>query len=581
MKHLFTLILTLLLFTACGESERMQFEQLQQIDSIAEVNADSAVALINAINRDSLSGDNNKYYYDLLKIRTNDKAYIAHTSDSAILLVIDYFENNDFNNLLPVAYYYGGRVYSDLGDAPQAIEYFLKALECENINTHTQTVVYTQIAGIYCKQEAYDLATHAYKKAIELNRKNNNTVGTLYGLKGLATNYFKQRNYDSALIVFNQCLKRAEEIDHTKLITSIKQELAEVYIFKKEYQKALSIINSVKHQFYREDSASTVNTLAHLYYRLGEYDSTIYYSDKLIKCKNPRSRRNGYNILANLYLNNNEVEKAVNPIIESQLLNDTIINLETPHEIRKLSSIYNYQIRERENNKLKKEVQKNRYKIYALCSSIIIVIVTALIVIVFIRKRKRIIKLKLQNVEMLLKQSSDFSESTIAKNKEKISLLEKQIESINSDNTSLIQELEQQKKLLELNNEKANIFKIQKDNAIIAFNNDAFIIELHNRLKNYPESKNIISEKEWEIITKKITLLFPSFINTLHELPFKLSLYEFRISILLKTKFTPKEIARLTNHTDASVSMTRARLHKKLTNSNSHASDWDKFINSL
>ena len=88
MKHFLTLILSILLLSACGESGRMQFEQLQQIDSIAEVNADSAVAMIKTINRDTLSSNDNKYYYDLLKIRTNDKAYIAHTSDSAILSVI-------------------------------------------------------------------------------------------------------------------------------------------------------------------------------------------------------------------------------------------------------------------------------------------------------------------------------------------------------------------------------------------------------------------------------------------------------------------------------------------------------------
>ena len=396
MKHLFTIILSLLLLTACGERERVQFEKLQQIDSIAEVNADSAVALINAINRDSLSGDNNKYYYDLLKIRTNDKAYIAHTSDSAILSVINYFENNDFNNLLPVAYYYGGRVYSDLGDAPQAIEYFLKALDCPNINSLTMAVAYAQIAGIYCGQEAYDLAAPAYKKAIEVNRKNNNTVGALYGLKGLATNYFKQEKYDSALIVFNQCLKRTEEIGHTKLITSIKEEMAEVYIFKKEYQKALNIINSVKPQFNREDSASTMNTLAHLYYRLGEYDSTIYYSNKLIKCQSPRSRRNGYNILANLYLDNNDVEKAVDPMIESQLLNDTIINLETPHEIRKLSSIYNYQIRERENNKLKQEAQEHRLYLYITISGICIL---ALLLFIFYQQSRHKIHKKQQLID--------------------------------------------------------------------------------------------------------------------------------------------------------------------------------------
>ena len=396
MKNLLFVILSLLLLSACGESKRIQFEKLKQVDTIAESNADSAISLLSMINRDTLANENLKHYYDLLKIRTNDKAYIAHTSDSAMLSVIDYFENHDFNNLLPVAYYYGGRVYSDLGDEPQAIEYFLKALDCPNISSLTMAVAYAQIAGIYCGQEAYDLAASAYKKAIEVNRKNNNTVGALYGLKGLATNYFKQEKYDSALIVFNQCLKRTEEIGHTKLITSIKQEMAEVYIFKKEYQKALNIINSVKPQFNREDSASTMNTLAHLYYRLGEYDSTIYYSNKLIKCQSPRSRRNGYNILANLYLNNNEVEKAVDPMIESQLLNDTIINLETPHEIRKLSSIYNYQIRERENNKLKQEAHKHNFYLYITISGICIL---ALLLFIFHQQSRQKIRKKQQLID--------------------------------------------------------------------------------------------------------------------------------------------------------------------------------------
>ena len=135
MKHHLTIILSILLLTACGESKHVQFQQLQHIDSIAELNADSAIVMLNAINRDSLWGNDNKFYFDLLKIRANDKAYIAHTSDSEILSVINYFENHDFYNLLPVAFYYGGRVYSDLGDAPQTLEYFQKALDCENIRS--------------------------------------------------------------------------------------------------------------------------------------------------------------------------------------------------------------------------------------------------------------------------------------------------------------------------------------------------------------------------------------------------------------------------------------------------------------
>ena len=472
-------------------------------------------------------------------------------------------------------------MYSDLGDAPQALEYFHKALDCESINSHIKALAYGQMAWIYNEQRVYDLAIPTYKKAIELNSKNNNHINALYNIHNLGSIYSKQGLKDSALVLYNYIIKRAEELDYPKLIYSTKLNIAELYIFKHDYKQAHKISNSLKNILPKEDSSKIANTFAHLHYRLNNIDSTILYCNELIKSNNLNAQLNGYNILANLHIRNNNTYKAHDAIIMSTKLSDSIQKLQTPLEIRQLSSIYNYQIRERENNKLKQEAQENEIKIMFLISSIVIIVTIALSIIFIIRKRKHIIKLKLRNIELLLKQSNEFSENTIAENYKKIAQLKSQISSINSENQSLIQELENQKKLLELSNEKAIVYQSQKDNAISSFNNDSMVFELHNRLKNYHEGKNIISEKEWEIITKKITLLFPSFINTLHELPFKLSLYEFRISILLKTKFTPKEIARLTNHTDASVSMTRARLHKKLTNSNSHASDWDKFINSL
>ena len=570
-----------MLLSACGESERVQFGQLQQIDSIAEVNADSAIVLLNAINRDSLSSNDNKYYFDLLQIRASDKAYIAHTSDSAILSVINYFENHDFNNLLPIAYYYGGRVYSDLGDAPQALEYFQKALDCPNINSHTQAVAYSQIAGIYNRQNIYDLAIPAYKKAVELSENNDNIIGVIHNSKGLGNIYFKEDNNDSALILYNNTLKLAEKFKYNKIISSIKLNIAELYLFKHDYDQAHRILNSLNCVQAKEDSTTIANTFAHLYYRLNNNDSTIFYCNKLIKSKNLNVQLNGYNILANLFLNQNNITKATPYIIESQILSDSIRKLNTPQEIRQLSSIYNYQIRERENNKLKQEAQENEFKIISLCGSIIIVIFITLFIIYITQKRKHLIKLKLHNVELLLKRSYDLSENAIAKNIEKIAQLESQINLINSENQSLIHELENQKKLLELNNEHARLIKAQNESAITSFNNDTFVKEIHDRLQNYPINKNLISENEWEVLTQKICDLFPIFVDTLQNLPFKISVHEFRISILIKTKFTPKEIARLTNHSDASVSMTRARLHKKLTGSNGHAIDWDKFIHNI
>ena len=107
-----------------------QFEKLKQVDTIAESNADSAISLLSMINSDTLANENLKHYYDLLKIRTNDKAYIAHTSADEILKLVDYYESASSDKpLLPQTYYYAASVFRDLNDAPQALEYFQKALD--------------------------------------------------------------------------------------------------------------------------------------------------------------------------------------------------------------------------------------------------------------------------------------------------------------------------------------------------------------------------------------------------------------------------------------------------------------------
>lgn len=580
MRHLITLISSIHLLSACGESERNVYKQLCLIDSLANTNPDSAMTLLGDINHDLISTYNH-FYLDLLTIKARDKAFITHASDSSIISVINYFEKNDNNNLLPIAYYYGGRVYADLGDAPQALEYFQKALDCENINLHTMTVAYSQIAQIYNKQDVFELAIPAYQKAIKLNNLKNDTIGLLYNMRNLGEIYFKRDQNDSALILYEKSLQLAEMIGNEKLISSTKLNIAEFYLFKGDYTKSMETLSSVKSRFPQEDSTIVANTVAHLYYRLNNEDSTIHYCNKLINSQSFNAQLNGYNMLVNLYLKNRKNNAAYDMMVKSASLSDSISKIQTPHKIRLLSSIYNYQIRERENHKLKQSIQAKEVKILLLTSSIVVVLIIAIFIISIIRKRKRMIDIKLQNVELLLNQRNNLSELVIAQNKEKISFLESQINSINSENKTLIQELENQKKLLELNNEQAILIKLQNDSALTSFNNDPFITEIRNRLQAYPDSKNVITENEWITFTEKTNQLFPEFINVLNNLPFKLSLYEFRISILIKTRFSLKEISRLTNHSDTSVSMTRSRLHKKLTNTSGHANDWDKFIKSI
>ena len=84
-------------------------------DSLASANPDSALTLLARV-EDSLrqAPDPVRMYYNLLTVKTQDKAYILHTSDSLIRTVVDYYEHKNNHTYLPEAYYYAGRVYRDL-----------------------------------------------------------------------------------------------------------------------------------------------------------------------------------------------------------------------------------------------------------------------------------------------------------------------------------------------------------------------------------------------------------------------------------------------------------------------------------
>lgn len=108
-------------------------------------------------------------YYQLLTIKARDKAYITHTSDSLILEVLHYYEKKKDKKHLPEAYYYAGRIYRDLGDAPQALEYFFKAIDVSSacMNYRLTSRIYSQIGTLYLYQEVYDKAHDVFVKAYQ------------------------------------------------------------------------------------------------------------------------------------------------------------------------------------------------------------------------------------------------------------------------------------------------------------------------------------------------------------------------------------------------------------------------------
>ena len=118
------LLILLLTFTCC--KDKPSDLRLSRVESLSSKSPKEALDSLGAINYDLLS-DADKHYYDFLSVKVADKAYITHSTDSLILNVIDFESKHQSNGRYPEALYYGGRVYSDLGDYPTSLYFFQKA----------------------------------------------------------------------------------------------------------------------------------------------------------------------------------------------------------------------------------------------------------------------------------------------------------------------------------------------------------------------------------------------------------------------------------------------------------------------
>ena len=101
---------------------------MQQAESLMNTRPDSALYLLqNMADSVSTLPEETQIYYHLLTIQAKDKQYITHTSDSLINRIVSFYEEYNDNDRLMMAYYYQGRVYRDMSDAPRALKAFQRA----------------------------------------------------------------------------------------------------------------------------------------------------------------------------------------------------------------------------------------------------------------------------------------------------------------------------------------------------------------------------------------------------------------------------------------------------------------------
>lgn len=252
----------------------------------------------------------------------------------------------------------------------------------------------------------------------------------------------------------------------------------------------------------------------------------------------------------------------------SKFFSDSINRATAIETVAKLNSVYNYKLREEENEKLK---ASEKEKIYILAIVILcgIVVVSSLLCINE-RNKKRYLQFKQisENLQTLQEQTYIETERLLNDKSDIIIQLKEDIGKQKAANENDKKDYE--KRIADLQ-EKLNDYDK---------NSSSELADIYNIIKNRLDTQKNISQKEWDEVDDLLEKVYPCFKDKLYAID-NLKTMDYRVCVLTKLGFSNSDIAVLINRSASATSIKRGKLYNKLTCKNGTAKNFDEFIKSL
>lgn len=332
-------------------------EGLNQIADIVSDSPKEAMRRLANIDVYKLS-ESDRHFHDLLSIKAADKAYMQPTSDSLILDVIEYYKDHD-KDLYPEALYYGGRVYSDLGDKPRALEYFHLAINNEPEKAKDPDLkinLLSQTAGLLNSLRLYNQAIPYAKESLKMWLDRKDTIKAINDLHLLGDIYLRWRRFDSSEYYFRKSLDLSRG-QSRELQSKSKMLMAAMFRENGVKDSALYYINGVAKNVDSIYCENALTCAALIYMDVQQYDSALSYADQIIHRPLSNNTHIGYHIVLSpqvrSYLNQDSLERYLSSYIKALEETDNgnmglmAIQQETD---------YNYSFQVRENKQIKKSM---------------------------------------------------------------------------------------------------------------------------------------------------------------------------------------------------------------------------------
>lgn len=171
IRHLLMLLLLACYIASC--SNYKQQEALDRAESLMEAHPDSALIILNEIEKSELGSKKEQARYALLMSMALDKNYIDTTAFDVLQPAIDYYIKKGTPDEKLRTYYYQGRIFQNQGELDKALNSFIKGIDISSDSNDSLCIARTLVAqgGLY--DEFYDFYsyTNCHIQAAKIYKK--------------------------------------------------------------------------------------------------------------------------------------------------------------------------------------------------------------------------------------------------------------------------------------------------------------------------------------------------------------------------------------------------------------------------
>jgi tetratricopeptide (TPR) repeat protein len=402
------IFLPVLLFAgvSCSDTEKV----LIDVESIVELQPDSAFHLLNSILFPEDLSERMFHKHTLLLLMAKDKSYRDITGDTVIFAAKDYFARKKIFNDAAAAAFYAGRVLHEQDKAEKAIAAYLDAEQFaeQTVDYNLQGLIQGNLSMLYRKHLSPDESIIRGKRAIEMYKKAQNHKNEISSLILIGNCFLLKKDIDSAFRYYNKSINLADNHKISELQASARQNIGVAFREIKKYANAKKYLNEAL--TFKIDSVETARifmNLSKVYSDENKLDSAKFYINKSLKLNIREVALSGsiYFTLSKIEEEEGNYNAALQYFKNYNEYVAQVVKENKSKALLEVNEKYDFEKLKNENIKL---VINKQQTIIILCITIILASFSIFILCIEWIKSKKLVLELTQKIETLKKMAADY-----------------------------------------------------------------------------------------------------------------------------------------------------------------------------